>query len=569
MKNLIVFYENGNLRTKLEDIPAPIPGPRELLIKVEVAGLNVKDYKHPLPAMYNNALNQGDDYAGTIAQVGNEVKAFQLGERVAGFYVMDTPGGTFAEFNLCPEHTVFRIPSSMPYKEASTIPLAAYTAPVGLYRNLHPWDRGGSRAPQGKVPLIVNGAGSAVGSYALKLASMNSLIGPVVATTGSSADYLYVKTLHPEAIIVDYKSPTMKEDLGAALGNTHIRFEYDLNRPYPFRWFTPVAVIGGLTLLVVFSFINLGANAFDTISVYTNDLNGTKSNELNQWYMKVPFNWGSTFKPDCEPRQLSVGDQFFTTNQGFYYILKSIRKDGLVLPSLGYLNTTLQERITSSVEIRLRKPNIQPDATMAVCWGSSELSAAVDCTVYATETGLVDLTMVLEFTDSDLPLGYPFPATAPFIISDNYTTRASVWWGTRLLSTHWTGVLKAMATSPLLSNGRFWMRGSSTYAWANKQAQQSIYDGNFFQFDFFLLPGSGLIATGENQKLRSIDNEANVLAMFDNRTGEFSAAAKEGLQLANVMHSRASIDLGNSNTPNYLLQGDALQNLLTGTDDYN
>lgn len=61
-----------------------------------------------------------------------------------------------------------------------------------------------------------------------------------------------------------------------------IRFEYDLNRPYPFRWFTPVAVIGGLTLLVVFSFINLGANAFDTISVYTNDLNGTKSNELNQ-----------------------------------------------------------------------------------------------------------------------------------------------------------------------------------------------------------------------------------------------------------------------------------------------
>lgn len=227
MKNLIVFYENGNLRTKLEDIPAPIPGPRELLIKVEVAGLNVKDYKHPLPAMYNNALNQGDDYAGTIAQVGNEVKAFQLGERVAGFYVMDTPGGTFAEFNLCPEHTVFRIPSSMPYKEASTIPLAAYTAPVGLYRNLHPWDRGGSRAPQGKVPLIVNGAGSAVGSYALKLASMNSLIGPVVATTGSSADYLYVKTLHPEAIIVDYKSPTMKEDLGAALGNTHVSHVFD------------------------------------------------------------------------------------------------------------------------------------------------------------------------------------------------------------------------------------------------------------------------------------------------------------------------------------------------------
>lgn len=188
--------------------------------------------------------------------------------------------------------------------------------------------------------------------------------------------------------------------------------------------------------------------------------------------MKVPFNWGSTFKPDCEPRQLSVGDQFFTTNQGFYYTLKSIRKGGHVLPSLSYLNTTLQDCITRSVEIRLRKSNIQPDATMAISWGSSELSAAVECTVYATEIGFVDITMILEFTDSDLTLGYPFPATAPFVISDNYTTRASVWWGTRLLSTHWTGVLKAMATAPPLSNGRFWMRGSFTYTWSNKQAQQ-------------------------------------------------------------------------------------------------
>ncbi|RFU75090.1 hypothetical protein TARUN_7156 [Trichoderma arundinaceum] len=254
-------------------------------------------------------------------------------------------------------------------------------------------------------------------------------------------------------------------------------FEYGLTRQYPFRWFTPVAVIGGIILPVVFSFINLGANAFDTIAVYTNDPNGTESDEINQWYMKVPFNWGSTFKPDCEPRQLSVGDQFFTTNQGFYYTLKSIKKGEHVLPSLRCLNTTLQKCITRSVEIRLRKSNIQPDATMAISWGSSELSAAVECTV--------------------------------------------------------------------------------------------IHDNDFFFFDFFLLPSSGIIATGENRKLRSIDNEANVLAMYANRTGEFSAAAKEGLQLAKVMHSLISIDLGNNDTPNYLLRSDALQNLLAGTDDYN
>ncbi|KAJ5798976.1 uncharacterized protein N7503_006481 [Penicillium pulvis] len=168
--------------------------------------------------MYNNSINQGDDCSGTVAAIGSAVKSFQIGEKVAGFHMMDTPHGTYAEFTICPESTVIRVPKSMSYEEAATIPLAAFTAAVGLYRNLQlptPWDRSDDHGPRNRVPLIINGAGSAVGGFAVKLAKMNPLIGPIITTAGSSADF--VRSLGPDAI-VDYRSPTVVEALRSALG---------------------------------------------------------------------------------------------------------------------------------------------------------------------------------------------------------------------------------------------------------------------------------------------------------------------------------------------------------------
>lgn len=66
MKNLIVYYdEHKKLSTQLEDVSQPGNlRPHDVLIKVEVAGSNPKDYKHPLPEYFNIKVNQGDDAAG-------------------------------------------------------------------------------------------------------------------------------------------------------------------------------------------------------------------------------------------------------------------------------------------------------------------------------------------------------------------------------------------------------------------------------------------------------------------------------------------------------------------------
>ncbi|KAI7526747.1 hypothetical protein KC331_g16774 [Hortaea werneckii] len=231
MKNLVVFYEDqSKLETKLEDVSRLTQKdlqPHEVLIKVAVAGSNPKDYKHPLAVYFNNRLNKGDDCAGTVAGIGSAVQGFAVGDRVAGFHVMDTPNGTYAEYTICPYQTVMHLPDSISDEEAATLPLAIFTAAVGLYRNLQlpaPWDRSDARAGRPKIPLVVNGAGSAVGSLAIKLAKLNPLVGPIIATAGSSVEH--VKALGVDAI-VNYRSETVAEDVKTAAGGLPINHFFD------------------------------------------------------------------------------------------------------------------------------------------------------------------------------------------------------------------------------------------------------------------------------------------------------------------------------------------------------
>jgi NADPH:quinone reductase len=226
MKNLIVHYD-PNFTTKLEDIPIPEYGQGEVLIKVSVAGSNPKDWKHPMPNYFNVHVNQGDDCAGIVEAVGSKVRNFKPGDRVAGFHQMDTPRGTYADYTVCPEHTVFHIPDSMGDEEAATIPLAAYTAAVGLWRNLKlptPFDRVDEQAKIEKTPLIINGASGAVGTFALKLAGMNKSIAPIIGIAGSNAAFAQENGAD---IILDYRSPSIKDDITNALGGKKIHHAFD------------------------------------------------------------------------------------------------------------------------------------------------------------------------------------------------------------------------------------------------------------------------------------------------------------------------------------------------------
>ncbi|KAL8946170.1 MAG: hypothetical protein Q9222_007401 [Ikaeria aurantiellina] len=183
MKEAIV---QPNLDVNIVDSPTPVPGDDEVLTKVVVAGSNPKDWKRP--EMASKAMNSGDDHAGIVHQVGKNVFEFKPGDRVACFHKMMAPGGSYAEYAISSAHATFHIPHETSFEEAASIPLAAMTAAVGLYQRLEglpmPWH------PTTKpIPLIIYGAATAVGAYAVKLAQLSN-IHPLICVAGRGIPFV-------------------------------------------------------------------------------------------------------------------------------------------------------------------------------------------------------------------------------------------------------------------------------------------------------------------------------------------------------------------------------------------
>jgi NADPH2:quinone reductase len=148
-------------------------------------------------------VNQGDDIAGIVHSVGANVTNFRPGDRVASFHEMLTPHGSFAEYAVGLEATTFHIPAGTSFEEAATIPLAGMTAALGLYQRLGlplPW-----LPAQERLPLVVYGAASAVGAFAVKLATLSN-IHPIICVAGRGIPY--VESLIDRSkgdTIVDYR----------------------------------------------------------------------------------------------------------------------------------------------------------------------------------------------------------------------------------------------------------------------------------------------------------------------------------------------------------------------------
>ena len=89
-----------------------------MLIKVIYSGSNPKDWKLPLMIPPHNS---GDDIAGLVEEVGENVVEFRKGDRVAAFHQMTKPHGSFAEYAIAPAHTTFHLPATTTFEEVSIL----------------------------------------------------------------------------------------------------------------------------------------------------------------------------------------------------------------------------------------------------------------------------------------------------------------------------------------------------------------------------------------------------------------------------------------------------------------
>jgi len=102
-------------KVEIRDTPQPKPGPKQVVIKVIVSGSNPKDWKVP-KYIPGEPLNQGDDIAGYVHEVGSDVFEFKPGDRVAAFHEMLKPYGSYGEYAIAEQHATFHIPAATSFE---------------------------------------------------------------------------------------------------------------------------------------------------------------------------------------------------------------------------------------------------------------------------------------------------------------------------------------------------------------------------------------------------------------------------------------------------------------------
>ena len=155
--------------------PVPTPEPSEVLIRVEVAGINRPDC---VQRQGNYAPPSGTtdipglEVSGEIVAVGVEIKNWSVGDKVAALLA----GGGYAEYAVAPFQQCLPIPDGLSMIEAAALPETFFTVWTNVF------ERGALKKGE---TLMIHGGSSGIGTTAIQIASQ---MGAHVITTTGSAD---------------------------------------------------------------------------------------------------------------------------------------------------------------------------------------------------------------------------------------------------------------------------------------------------------------------------------------------------------------------------------------------
>lgn len=181
-------------------LPDPVPGPHDLLVRVEAVSVNPVDTKvrRNAPAPEDAPRVLGFDASGVVERVGADVTLFRPGDAVFYAGTLDRPGSN-AELQLVDERIVGHKPGSLGHAAAAALSLVALTAAEMLFDRLA-IQRYAAR-PQ--TLLVLGGAGG-VPSLAIQLA--RNAGASVIATASRPESAQWVRDMGAHHVI-DHTQP--------------------------------------------------------------------------------------------------------------------------------------------------------------------------------------------------------------------------------------------------------------------------------------------------------------------------------------------------------------------------
>ncbi|OBA85069.1 NADPH:quinone reductase [Mycobacteriaceae bacterium 1482268.1] len=198
MKAVLYRQYGGSEVLEYAEVPRPVPGQGQVLVKVAATSFNPVDAGIRggyLSEVFRIALPHvpGIDVAGTIAELGDGVTDWRVGDAVVGMLPMEADGAA-AEYVVAPAEVLAAAPRSVPLADSAALPTVGLTAWQALFEIADV--KAGQR-------VLINGAGGAVGGYAVQLAKR---AGAVVTATASARSAARVRDYGADRIIdyIDY-----------------------------------------------------------------------------------------------------------------------------------------------------------------------------------------------------------------------------------------------------------------------------------------------------------------------------------------------------------------------------
>lgn len=202
------------------DIPKPVAKGRDLLVKIEAVSVNPVDTKirkrvDPEPGEYKVL---GWDAAGVVESVGKGVTLFKPGDKVWYSGAINRAGCN-AQYHLVDERIVAKMPTSLTFSEAASMPLTSITAWELMFNRI-------KIQPQTRGSVLIIGAAGGVGSMAIQLARQVTQV-TVIATASRPETRDWVLSLGADKVIDHTQSLDQQlRDLGiievdCVLGLTH------------------------------------------------------------------------------------------------------------------------------------------------------------------------------------------------------------------------------------------------------------------------------------------------------------------------------------------------------------
>ncbi|KAE8393136.1 hypothetical protein BDV23DRAFT_44754 [Aspergillus alliaceus] len=221
---------------RLTQAPKPTPGKGEVLVEIHAVSLNYRDvevtngeYTHHQSVDQEDNIVPCSDMCGVITDVGVDVTAWKVGDRVLSTFLPDHQtgqvtekelsrglglplDGVLTEYRVFPEHALVKAPSYLTDEQAATLPVAAVTAWMSI-NGMRPMGQNGGN---GEYILLLGTGGVAISGLQIGKASGAK----VIITSSSDEKLAQAKQLGADYTINYRTNPNWAEEV-MRLTNNH------------------------------------------------------------------------------------------------------------------------------------------------------------------------------------------------------------------------------------------------------------------------------------------------------------------------------------------------------------